>query len=700
MGLPGRARAVGIFDRGLRELANLRGLLGAEKLTIRPGDSDAMDLDFIAGSPRSPDTEVAQRYAQHHGLPFVRLDDGFLRSAGSDFADAPPLSLILDDRGVHYDATRPSRIESLLASSVSDGPLDDAALIERASQCIARVVAAGLSNTNDSPTELPPLPGAAGRKRVLVVDQTRGDMSVLFGEVPAGGFEAMLQAALAEHPDAQVLVKLDAGVTPKTAKHSGHLAHLADTRIHVIREPVNPIALLQLVDHVYVATSQLGFEALMVGKPVTCFGVPFYAGWGLTDDRVPVSRRGVSRTREQLFAAAYILLARYVDPDTGEPAEVERVIGHLEVQRELFARNTGRLYCFGFNNWKHDFVRSYLRSPGNEVVFVRTAGQAKRKGFCGECKIVVWGARCGEATQTLSEEFGVPVWRMEDGFLRSVGLGSDRTAPASLVVDRSGVYYDPRSPSDLEMILVEAEFSPSELKRAEGLRQTIVTREVSKYNIDGGDVVAVRARPGQRVVLVPGQVADDASVQLGSPEIRTNTDLLRQVRKNRPDAYIIYKPHPDVVSGNRRGVVQPDDVAAYCDDMIVDAGIGRCLAVADELHTMTSLVGFEALMRGKEVVVYGQPFYAGWGLTDDQCPPERRGRKRTLDELVAATLLRYPRYVNHETGEFTRAEYVVNALAEGRPPPGHTSLKRGWPNRYARRFMKGVRTAVRFGFKR
>ena len=697
MGLPGRARAVGIFERRAHDVASLKALLGTERLVLRPGESDATDLDFVVASPRAPDTEVAQRYAARHSLPFVRLDDGLLRSVGSELSDAPPLSLIMDDQGVHYDATRPSRIESLLSSPDPEGLLDEPALIERASRCMARVVAAGLSKYNDTPTDVPSLPEMPGRKRVLVVDQAREDIAVELGQVAEGGFEAMLQAALAEHPDAHIWVTTDADA--RARNQEGHLARVADARIHFISEPVNPIALLRLVDHVYVATSLVGFEALMVGKPVTCFGVPFYAGWGLTDDRVPVSRHGVPRTREQLFAAAYLLLATYVDPDTGEPAEIERVIGHLEVQRELFARNVGRLYCFGFNNWKHDYVPRYLRSPGNEVVFVRTAAQAKRKGFDAECKIVVWGARCGEATQALSAEFGVPIWRMEDGFLRSVGLGSDRTAPASLVVDQSGVYYDPRSPSDLEKILVEAEFSPGELERAEALRQTIVSREVSKYNIDGGDVVAVRARPGQRVVLVPGQVADDASVQLGSPEIRTNTDLLRQVRRNRPDAYIIYKPHPDVVSGNRRGVVQPDDVAAFSDDMIVDAGIGRCLAVADELHTMTSRVGFEALMRGKEVVVYGQPFYAGWGLTDDQCPPERRGRQRTLDELVAATLLRYPRYVNHETGEFTRAEYVVSALAQARPAEGQASLKRSWANKAARRVRKVIQTAA-LGLKR
>ena len=39
------------------------------------------------------------------------------------------------------------------------------------------------------------------------------------------------------------------------------------------------------------------------------------------------------------------------------------------------------------------------------------------------------------------------------------------------------------------------------------------------------------------------------------------------------------------------------------------------LGIVDEVHTLTSLTGFEALLRGIEVHAYGGPFYAGWGLT-------------------------------------------------------------------------------------
>ncbi len=70
----------------------------------------------------------------------------------------------------------------------------------------------------------------------------------------------------------------------------------------------------------------------------------------------------------------------------------------------------------------------------------------------------------------------------------------------------------------------------------------------------------------------------------------------------------------------------------WCDEVVTDCSIGELLSAVDEVHVLTSLAGFEALQRSKRVVTYGQPFYAGWGLTDDAYPVTRRARKLSLDE--------------------------------------------------------------------
>lgn len=86
------------------------------------------------------------------------------------------------------------------------------------------------------------------------------------------------------------------------------------------------------------------------------------------------------------------------------------------------------------------------------------------------------------------------------------------------------------------------------------------------------------------------------------------------------------------------------------------------LAGADEVHTLTSLAGFEALLRAKPVTCYGRPFYAGWGLTTDIERVPRRGRRLSLDELTAAALILYPTYLSATTNAYTTPERVIDEI--------------------------------------
>jgi len=616
-------------------------------------------------------------------LPYWRLEDGFLRSA-SVRSKGPPLSLVLDDVGIYYDATGPSRLETWLATP---GPVADESELGRASECRVRLVNENLCKYNHAFGALPSWLSNAKHPVVLVVDQTRGDASVSLGNASEESFQRMLDAALAEHPEATVVVKTHPDVV--TDGKRGHFAKVGQ-RARLLTESVDPAVLLGAVDRVYVVTSGLGFEALLRGVPVSCFGTPFYAGWGLTDDRVAVARRGVNRSLDELTQCALIRYARYVDPVTGKRCELESCIDHLALQRKMFTANRGTHFCFGFSAWKWHYVRRYLESPEGRVVFVSRATQAKRKGIGADSKIVVWGNRESSDVRALAEEHGLPIQRMEDGFLRSVGLGADFTAPASLALDTRGVYYDPSKPSDLEHLLQTSRFSEMELEAARRLIARIVELRISKYNFR-----ASRAEwnlpPGRRILLVPGQVEDDASVLRGSPQVRSNLALLREVRHLNPDAYIIYKVHPDVVSGHRVG---GEPSAELYDQLVDTASIDACLEVAHEVHTMTSLVGFEALLRGLKVVCYGQPFYSGWGLTEDRVPLERRTRRLTLNELAAGVLLRYPRYYSFRARAFTSADRVVDSLSEARArakqrQPGFQN----WASRQLRRgitLLKGV----------
>jgi capsular polysaccharide export protein len=80
----------------------------------------------------------------------------------------------------------------------------------------------------------------------------------------------------------------------------------------------------------------MGFEALIRGLEVHCFGMPFYAGWGLTVDKVRLLRRWRRRSLASVFYAACILHSRYYNPEKQRPCSLEEVITYLTTARDRY----------------------------------------------------------------------------------------------------------------------------------------------------------------------------------------------------------------------------------------------------------------------------------------------------------------------------------------------------------------------------
>jgi capsular polysaccharide export protein len=175
---------------------------------------------------------------------------------------------------------------------------------------------------------------------------------------------------------------------------------------------------------------------------------------------------------------------------------------------------------------------------------------------------------------------------------------------------------------------------------------------------------------------VPGQVEDDASIRLGAGIEKTNLALLQRTRIENPDATILFKPHPDVEAGLRTGAIPEDHMAELADLVVRGTDPAALLAQVDQVWTMTSTLGFEALLRGVPVTTLGAPFYAGWGLTRDLGPvPTRRRARLTLPELVHGALICYPRYFDPLTGRPCPVEVAVARLASGQGPRAGLSLR-------------------------
>lgn len=677
---------VGVCSLKLSRDAVAARLLGARLVFVPPGRTP-VGVSAMLGWGRKRAALRARKLAARHGLPFISVEDGFLRSFGLGVNGIPALSVVVDDLGIYFDARRESRLERLMQQGGFEPEL-----LQEAERVLQWLRDHRLTKYNVG-DEVPPGTFDPGVSRVLVVDQTAGDASIAGGLADEGSFIRMLEAAVRENPGSEVWIKTHPDVL--AGRRRSCLSGVrAQPNLRWISEDWHPHSLLPHFDRVYVVSSQLGLDALIAGKPVTCFGMPFYAGWGLTDDRIACPRRSARRTLQELIAAAYLLYPRYLDPVTGGQGDFFQVAAFIVRQKETVARFPRRVFCVGFEFWKRRYVRPFV--PAREVRFLRSLRQLADAAPGPDDVVVCWSVP-GDSLLSLVRDVGCRLWRMEDGFYRSVGLGSDLIRPRSLVFDERGLYFDTRGASDLEHLLNTGGFTAEELGEARAVARLVTEQGLTKYNIESREPVAWPS-DGREVVLVPGQVEDDASIVHGCEGVRSNLELIQAARAACPDAFIVFKPHPDVLSGNRRGSVPMAVARKYADHVETHASVVSCLEAADSVHTMTSLAGFEALLRGKRVVVYGRPFYAGWGLTEDRLPIPRRNRTLALDELVAGVLLRYPLYWDWELKGFASCKAVLLRLigerdlllASGRLE----SLKAGWLRRQLRKLRSLARGAL------
>lgn len=367
--------------------------------------------------------------------------------------------------------------------------------------------------------------------------------------------------------------------------------------------------------------------------------------------------------------AALLAATRWADPFRDQPWTAAEGIAQLEAWRMAEAANRRIVACTGIEWFKHRAMLAALASQAGSPRIVMRGSAALRLARQAGGDAAIWAAVMPEDLPKRAAAAGAGLVRIEDGFLRSAGLGVHGARAASLVLDGSGIHYDPSSESDLERLLSTMDFDAALLARAARLRSSIVAAGVTKYNLQGIARLLPPLPSGKRVILVPGQVEDDAAIRRGGSRLNTNLDLLRAVRAANPDAVILFKPHPDVEAGMRRGAVPEDAAQALADYVLRDMPIGPLYALAQEVHCLSSLAGFEALLRGLRVVTWGRPFYAGWGLTEDRDPPPRRGRALSLDALVAGALILHLRCIDPVTGLPCPPEVLVERLADGQSIP-------------------------------
>lgn len=373
----------------------------------RRGRQRPAGLKAIAGIGYKRSSDHARVLCKRWGIPYVALEDGFLRSSSLGVEGDTPMSMVVDPIGIHYLADRPSLLENILQTPQSLSVAD----LDTARELIDLMRSSGIGKYNNAPDLSDDDPLGRDRPLVLVVDQTYGDFSIPGGGLCEADFIRMLDAALAENPDADVQVRIHPDCVNGHKKSCLLEAALA-RGIALESRHVSWASLARRARRVYVGTSQAGLEALIQGVPVTCFGLPFYAGWGLTDDRLPLPRRQAQPTLVQLVAAAYIRYCRYVDPLTDQRCDVMTVARQLARQKYQDSLFAGSVTVVGVPRRERTALRRLLNSRWGQLTFARDSAGLIPAVARDTGKLLVWHASEDHDLQSRALVHGVELWRI------------------------------------------------------------------------------------------------------------------------------------------------------------------------------------------------------------------------------------------------------------------------------------------------
>ena len=289
------------------------------------------DLLLVHGIMANMQNVLYLKEAHTRHISYFFVEDGYLSSICPVDAQVEEkfrlrYGLVLGRDNIPINAKVPSDLEYILNSDFSLSKKQT----QRVKNIIATIRKNCLSKYNYQTLDKISFPHQE-KKKILVVDQVYGDKSIEFGNADEKTFQIMLQAAIDENPDADIFVKTH------PVKQKGHFStKIVYDNVYMLCGDINPICLLEEVDKVYVCTSQMGFEAAFCGKEVHVFGMPFYAGWGITKDRQICNRRRRLRSVEEIFYAAYILETIYVSHKMKVVCEIEQVVDELIEMRYLF----------------------------------------------------------------------------------------------------------------------------------------------------------------------------------------------------------------------------------------------------------------------------------------------------------------------------------------------------------------------------
>lgn len=331
-GVPFQPELLSSVYSNLSTLLNVNSLVSTVDLPKKSELASGVELFCQWGGKPTRQKAEQLHFASALGVSRILLEDGFFRSVGLGAQGEPGFSIVWDDANFYYNTV--GETPSRLARTLQEERASQADL-SRAGDLIELIDFLGLSKYNFAMGRT--IDSRSGKPKILIVDQRRGDQSIIGGGGSSRSFQNLIETAHEISSSTEILVKVHpdktrAGFDGAITNEALEGLKRARSNIFLLDQDIDSAALLKMVDEVWVVTSGMGFEAGIRGIPVRCFARPFYSGWGLTNDTVSIGRSQLSIGWRELAFRILISQSVYVSPTRGKRTEPEEFLQELAWQ--------------------------------------------------------------------------------------------------------------------------------------------------------------------------------------------------------------------------------------------------------------------------------------------------------------------------------------------------------------------------------
>lgn len=592
---------------------------------------------IVLGWGYQEETEDLFKLSKKNNLNFHRLEDGFIKSYISGEEDSLSHSIVMDKKGMYYNTSSENDFKELCLKVPFKKKSE-----EEVSEIINRIIVNSVSKYNKEKNKSSL---EVKGKNVLLISQVKGDSSLKFGKVEDISTEDILKDIKErEGTNTNIYVKIHPGSLLEGKESSIDLDKCKEAGCLFIEGEYDNFNLLKKFDAIYTKTSQLGFESLLLGKPTYVYGIPYYSQYGLTNDLNKEAKLIKNLTKEELFYFAYIEYSFYYSHLDKRTTDIDKSLDSIIFYKNHLNKIDKDLILLDFKDKDKSFIRGLTQSyRALKRAFI------KSKDFLGTSTdlLVSYENKTNLSRNSITVSKGV---------LEDIEVSKEEKENYSMIFDELGIYYDPEKKSGFEKILLNKKgLSSYEDKRIINLVEKIKENQISIKSKLKASKLALKKQAYKKYILIPGQIEEDISIKAGGLGMNMSK-LIENVRSKNIDSFIIYKPHEDVLSGKEKGISEHSD----CDYIAYTESIESLMDIADEVHVLTSIVGFDALLNGKATYVYGHPFYCGWGLTKDLSNAPMRRTAKTLNELAYSFYIDYATY--YYNGSYRTPEYVLNVM--------------------------------------